>query len=663
VPEPQELHGRKLAVVFSGLMLVTLIAALDATIVATALPTIAGDLGGLDHIAWVTTAYLLAETVVTPLYGKLGDLYGRRLILQTALVVFLIGSVLCGLSHSFAMLIVFRAVQGLGGGGLMVTAQAAIGDVTSPRARGRYQGAFGAVFGVATVVGPLLGGWLTTSLSWRWIFYINLPVGALAFAVLALSFPKVVGEAAHKIDYLGTGLLAVALAALVLMVTLGGTTYPWGSGEILGLAAATVFALIAFVFVERRAAEPVIPLSLFRNQVFVTTGIVALLVGFAMFGAITFLPLYFQVVKGASPTASGLQLLPLMAGLLLTSLIGGLVVSKTGRYRIFPIAGTAVMTVGLYLLHRLSADTSTATAALFMFVTGLGIGLVMQVLVVAVQNAVGYEDLGVATSGNTLLRNIGASVGTAAIGTIFASELAHRLKATFPQAPAGSLTTAHLNSEAVAKLPPAFRHGVLDAFAAALDRAFLIAAGISVIAFVASWFIKELPMRTTIAAEDLSNAFGLPRAPDSLVEVMRSLSVLIGRPRMQDWLQRVAGDAGVDVPLVDCWVLVQIRRDPQVDLDQLAARHKLSPQVLEDAANDLVARGLLSAGPVRSLTPDGEQVASRMIDAVRTRLSVLLDGWEPEQYPELARTLDMFATDFSPDREAIRAGALPAALT
>jgi EmrB/QacA subfamily drug resistance transporter len=654
VPDPQELHGRKLAIVFAGLMLVTLIAALDATIVATALPTIAGDLGGLNHIAWVTTAYLLAETVVTPLYGKLGDLYGRRLVLQSALVVFLIGSALCGLSHTFVMLIAFRAVQGLGGGGLMVTAQAAIGDVVSPRARGRYQGAFGAVFGVATVIGPLLGGWLTTSLSWRWIFYINIPIGVAAFAVLAVSFPKVVGEAHHRIDYFGTGLLAVALASLVLMVTLGGTTYPWGSAEILGLAAATVVALIGFVLVERRAAEPIIPLRLFRNEVFVSTGIVALLVGFAMFGAITFLPLYFQVVKGASPTASGLDLLPLMAGLLLTSLVGGMLVSKTGRYRVFPILGTGVMTIGLFLLHRLSADTSTGLAALYMFITGMGIGLVMQVLVVAVQNAVGYEDLGVATSGNTLLRNIGASVGTAAIGTIFASQLASRIAEAFPQAPAGSLSTAHLNAEAVAKLPETVRSGVLDAFAASLDRAFLVAAGISVVAFVASWFIKELPMRTTIAAEDLSNAFGLPRAPDSLVEVMRSLAVLIGRPRMRDWLDRVRVDAGIDMPLVDCWVLVQFRRDPAVDLAGLAERHKVPPEAIDGAVADLVARGLLTAGPERTLTPAGEQLAARMIEAVRTRLSTLLDGWKPEQYADLARTLDTFAADFAPDRQELR---------
>jgi EmrB/QacA subfamily drug resistance transporter len=653
VPEtqyPQELHGRKLTIVFMGLMLVTLIAALDATIVATALPTIAGDLGGLDHIAWVTTAYILAETVVTPLYGKLGDLYGRRLVMLIALVVFVAGSALCGFSQNFAMLIVFRAVQGLGGGGLMVSAQAAIGDVVSPRARGRYQGAFGAVFGVATVIGPLLGGWLTTTLSWRWIFYINLPVGVAAFAVIALTFPKISTHSQHKIDYLGTALLAAALSALVLMVTLGGTSYPWASGQILALAATVVVALVAFVFVERKAAEPIIPLHLFQNQVFVTTGIVAMLVGFAMFGAITFLPLYFQVVKDSSPTESGLQLLPLMAGLLLTSIAGGFIVSRTGKYRVFPILGTAVMTVGLFLLTRLAPATSTFMAAVYMFVTGLGIGLVMQILVVAVQNAVGYEDLGVATSGNTLLRNIGASVGTAAIGTIFASQLASRLADAFPTAPPGSLSTSTLNGDAIAKLPEDIQSGVLKAFSGALDRAFLIAGFVSIVAFIAAWFIKELPMRTTVAANDLSNAFGVPRAPDSLAEVIRSLSVLIGRPRMADWLQRIADEEGVNLPLSDCWILVQVYRYPDVDLNALAIQNRISASALEAAATDLVEKGYLTGGSAREITPAGEELAVRILAAVRARLAKLLDGWDPEKYSEVAHTLDLFASEFSPDR-------------
>jgi EmrB/QacA subfamily drug resistance transporter len=498
-----ELRGQKLMVVLSGLLLVMLMAALDSTVVSTALPTIAGDLGGLDHIAWVTTAYLLAQTVVTPLYGKLGDLFGRKVVLQVGLAIFLAGSALSGLSHTFVELVLFRAVQGLGGGGLIVSAQAAIADVVPPRSRAKYQGLFGAVFGVATVLGPLIGGAVTSDLSWRWIFYINLPLGVLSMVVLSLTFPSAseLGAASigthHRIDYLGTGLLAFALSALVLMVTLGGTTYPWRSAQVIGLGVATVIALITFLLREQRALEPIFPPRLLTNRVFTSTGIVGLLLGFAMFGTITYLPLYFQVVRGASPTMSGLELLPLMGGLILTSTVSGQIVSRTGRYRVFPILGTAFMTVGGFLLAQLTLHTSTWTAALFMFITGFGLGLVMQVLVVAVQNAVGYEDLGVATSAATLLRNTGSSVGTAIIGTIFATQLATRLASAFPRGTGVVLNTSHPSTAELATLSYGVREKVLAAYASSLDRAFLVGAFISIVAFLASWFITELPMRTT----------------------------------------------------------------------------------------------------------------------------------------------------------------------
>jgi EmrB/QacA subfamily drug resistance transporter len=429
---PAPLAGRQLAAVFGGLLLAMLLAALDSTIVATALPTIVGELGGIERLAWVVTAYLLAQTIVTPLYGKLGDLHGRKRVLQVAVVVFLVGSALCGAARSMPQLILFRFVQGLGGGGLMVTAQAVVGDVVAPRERGKYQGIFGAVFAVSSIAGPLLGGYFTTHLSWRWIFYVNLPLGVVALLVVAAALPTVARREARAVDWAGAGLLAAALASLVVLTDLGGTTVPWRSAPIVALAVSAAAALVGFVLVERRAAEPVLPPRLFGERAFSVASAVGLIVGFAMFGAVTYLPLWLQVAKGESPTASGLRMLPMMGGTLFSSILSGQLISRTGRYKLFPIVGTALATVGLVLLSRLEAGTSLGSAAAAMLVLGLGIGLVMQVLVIAVQNAVPYRDLGVATSGAMLFRLVGGSLGTAVLGAIFAARLGPELAARVP---------------------------------------------------------------------------------------------------------------------------------------------------------------------------------------------------------------------------------------
>jgi EmrB/QacA subfamily drug resistance transporter len=497
--QPTAAPQPRLRLIFLALMLVLLLASLDQTIVSTALPTIVGDLGGITHLSWVVTAYLLAATIAGPLYGKLGDLYGRKLVLQVAIVIFLIGSALCGLSQSMAELIGFRTLQGLGAGGLIVVTFAVIGDVIPPRERGKYQGYFGAVFGFSTVVGPLLGGFFVDNLSWRWIFYVNLPVGAVALAVIAFAFHARVDKRRHAMDYLGAALLAGTLASIVLFTSLGGTTWAWGSPQIVLLIALSVVLLPLFLLVESRAAEPILPLSLFRNHTFSVTSAVGFIVGFALFGAITYLPLYLQVAKGSSPTRSGLELTPLMAGVLITSIVSGQAISRLGRYRVFPIVGTGVMAVAMFLLSRIEAGTSTWVAALDAAILGLGLGMVMQVLILAVQNSVDHSVLGVATSGSTMFRQIGGSIGVALFGTIFASRLHTELAQRLPQ---GTHIPNVINPAGIKHLPPAVHGAFADAVAAALHPVFIVAGVVSLVAFGLSWLLREVPLQTETSPGD-----------------------------------------------------------------------------------------------------------------------------------------------------------------
>jgi EmrB/QacA subfamily drug resistance transporter len=484
------LTSRQLALVFAGLMSGVLLAALDQTIVATALPTIVGDLGGLAHLSWVVTAYLLASTTSTPLYGKISDLYGRKTVFQAAIVIFLIGSALSGLAQSMGQLIAFRAVQGLGAGGLMALAIAIVGDVVSPRERGRYQGYIGAAFAVASVAGPLLGGFLVDHLSWRWAFYVNLPVGIAALLVTSVALDLPFRRNGHTVDYLGAALLVAGVTCLLLVTVWGGDRYGWGSPTILGLAAAGVLLLGAFAVQERRASEPVLPPRLFRDPVFRVATAALFLIGVAMFGSIVFLPLFLQVVGGASATSSGLLLLPLMGGIVASSVVVGRVISRTGRYRWYPVAGTALMTVAMGLLATMDAGTSRTTASWYVVLLGVGLGTVMPVMILAVQNAVDQRDLGTATSAATFSRSMGGSFGVAAFGAILASRLASQL----PGVDAEALQASPSQLRA---MPPAARQAVVEAVANSLHVVFLAAIPVALAAFLVVLFLRERPLRET----------------------------------------------------------------------------------------------------------------------------------------------------------------------
>jgi EmrB/QacA subfamily drug resistance transporter len=637
------LHRRNL--IFVAVLLGMLLAALDQTIVATALPTVVADLGGAGHQAWVVTSYLLASTIVTAIVGKLGDLFGRKVVFQASVVFFLVGSVLCGLSGSMTMLVASRALQGIGGGAIMVTAMAVIGEVIPLRERGRYQGALGAVFGVTTVIGPLLGGFFTDHLTWRWAFWINIPVAVVVLLVGAVAIPSLAKAGRPVIDYAGILLIGVGASGLTLATSWGGGEYAWGSPMIIGLFVASAAAIAVFVWVETRAAEPILPIRLFASPVFTVCCILGFIVGFAMLGALTFLPTFMQFVDGVSATTSGLRTLPMVAGMLITSIGSGNIVGRTGRYKIFPVAGTATMAVGFVLLSGMDATTPTWQQSVYLFVLGSGIGLCMQVLVLVVQSTSSFADLGVATSAVTFFRTIGSSFGAAIFGSLFANFLAGRIGPAL--AAGGAPPRAAESPQALHALSPEMAAPIVDAYADSLGTVFLCAVPVAVVGFVVSLFLKETPLREmdAMSATDLGEGFGMPstESPDKILEVAIG-RLMRNTPEIR--LRNIAGQAGCESDIALLWGLIQIYRQSQVfgsaRLTDIAERLRVPCEVIESTFERLVERGYaLRTGDQLWLTQSG----ARQVDCASSAL--------------VSRIVDKLATsptfEGRPDREQVEA--------
>lgn len=615
--------------IFLSVLLGMLLAALDQTIVATALPTVVADLGGAGHQSWVVTSYLLASTITTAIVGKLGDLFGRKAVYQAAILFFLAGSVLCGMSSSMAMLVGSRTLQGIGGGAIMVTAMAVIAEVIPLRERGRYQGALGAVFGVTTVIGPLLGGFFTDHLSWRWAFWINIPVALVVLLVAATTVPSLGRTGRPVIDYPGILFVGLGTTGLTLATSWGGTTYPWSSPPIIGLFVASAAALAIFVRVELRAREPVLPIRLFGNPVFTVCCVLSFVVGFAMLGALTFLPTFMQFVDGVSATESGLRTLPMVVGLLITSIGSGALVGRTGRYKIFPVIGTAVMAVAFLLLSEMNATTPIWRQSLDLFILGTGIGLCMQVLVLTVQNTVDFDDLGVATSGVTFFRTIGSSFGAAIFGSLFANFLAGRIGPAL--AASGAPPTAASSPQELHRLPAEMAAPIVDAYAESLGRVFFFAAPVALIGFLLALLLKEVPLREMESAPmDLGEGFAMPSGENS-EEILEGAVGRMMRDSPDLRLASLAARPGCRLDVGELWGLLQIYRAKQVfgsaRLTDIAARLRVPGEVLEPTFARLVTTGhALHAGDELWLTQEGLHEVDAVSSAIVGGIVHKLDG-------------------------------------
>ncbi|MER6117414.1 MDR family MFS transporter [Streptomyces sp. NPDC001743] len=623
---PPLLDPRRRNIVFATIVLGILLAALDQTIVGTALPTIVSDLGGAAHMSWVVTAYLLAETVATVLVGKFGDLFGRKIVFQLSAVIFITGSFLCGLATNMTLLIVWRGLQGIGAGGLMVTSMALIADVIPLRDRGKYQGAIGAVFGVSTVIGPLLGGLFTDHLTWRWAFYVNVPIAIVVVIAAARTIPSVKAAGRPVIDYPGIALVTVGASSLILATSWGGNEYAWGSAVIIGLFAFGLVALALFCLVEFRAKEPMLPMRLFGNPVFTVCSILSFIVGFAMLGAMIYLPTYLQYVDGDSATLSGVRTLPMVIGLLAASVFSGNVVSKTGRYRIFPIVGSLVMAVGLFLLSRMGPDSGVWRESLYMLVLGVGIGLCMQVLTIAVQNTVDYADLGTATSGVTFFRTLGSSFGTAVFGTIYANSLGPNLEDGVAEAArAGGdpavLAKASQSPQALHALPDVQSAPLAQAYADTLHTVFLWTVPVAVLGFVVALFLKQVELRDTVRAgsTDMGEGFASPSTGDSARLLEFSVAKVLRRVD-PDTARRIVASSDTRLDMAGAWAVMQVelftRMVGHAGLRLIAARHRIPPEVLVPVFDRMIEEGYLTGdGHLFTHTAAGSREAGTIADA------------------------------------------------